>query len=182
MARLYPHLTNLRSAHTSLASASSPNSLNLASANPCCFNIESWQLLLSSTQGRLAFVSSSVIFLSLSFFSFWPRFTSLSLSIIPQLPLPLSSPSLFFLFFFSPLLSLSLFPLPLFSSFSLLSSPSPSFLSLSFLPLLPLPLSSPSLFFSTFSLLYSPTPSFLSLSFLISSSPSPSFTGKKVVD
>ena len=77
MARLYRHLTNLRSAHTSLASASSPNSLNLASASspnslnlasadPCCFNIESWQLLLSSTQGRLAFVSSSVIFISLS--------------------------------------------------------------------------------------------------------------------
>jgi len=64
VARLYPHLTNLRSAHTSLASASSPISLNLASANPCYFNIESWKLLLSSTQGRLAFVSSSVIFLS----------------------------------------------------------------------------------------------------------------------
>ena len=56
-----PHLTNLRSAHTSPASASSPNSLNLASANPCYSNIESWQLLLSSTQVRLAFVSSSVI-------------------------------------------------------------------------------------------------------------------------
>jgi len=41
VARLYLHPTNLRSAHTSLASASSPNSLNLASANPCYFNIES---------------------------------------------------------------------------------------------------------------------------------------------
>ena len=56
-----PHLTNLRSAHTSPASASSPNFLNLASANPCYSNIESWQLLPSSTQVRLAFVSSSVI-------------------------------------------------------------------------------------------------------------------------
>ena len=37
------------------------------------FNIDSWQLLLSSTQGRLAFVSSSVIFLSHRRLTDWCR-------------------------------------------------------------------------------------------------------------
>jgi len=71
-------------------------------------------------------------FLSLSFFSLFFLSTTL--------PLPLSSPSLFF--FFSPLLSLSLFPLPLFSS----STPPPSFLSLSFFFYFFSPLLSHSLF------------------------------------